>query len=48
MGGRAGAPAQDGRIQGRWVTPGARPGFQDRLEYFGLGHAWMQALQEAQ
>jgi pilus assembly protein CpaF len=36
-----------GRVQGRWVTPGVRPGFQDRLEYFGLGHAWMQALAEA-
>jgi pilus assembly protein CpaF len=37
-----------GRIQGRWVTPGVRPSFQDRLEYFGLGHAWMLALQEGQ
>jgi pilus assembly protein CpaF len=36
-----------GRIRGRWVTPGVRPGFIDRLEYFGLAHAWMQALQEA-
>jgi pilus assembly protein CpaF len=36
-----------GRIRGRWVTPGVRPGFQDRLEYFGLAHAWMQALGEA-
>jgi hypothetical protein len=29
------------------VTPGVRPGSIDRLEYFGLAHAWMQALQEA-
>jgi pilus assembly protein CpaF len=36
-----------GRIQGRWVTPAIRPGFYDRLAYFGLGEAWMQALQEA-
>ncbi len=35
-----------GRIQGRWVSAGIRPGFYDRLEYFGLGEAWMRALQE--
>ncbi len=36
-----------GRIRGRWVTPATRPGFMDRLTYFGLGEAWMRALQEA-
>ncbi|WP_027133146.1 CpaF family protein [Geminicoccus roseus] len=35
---------RSGRITGRWVTPGMRPGFFDRLEYFGLGDAWMRAL----
>ncbi|MGG5807657.1 CpaF family protein [Falsiroseomonas sp. CW058] len=35
-----------GRIQGRWTSPGLRPGFFDRLQYFGLGEAWMQALRE--
>jgi pilus assembly protein CpaF len=38
---------QQGRIQGSWVSPKVRPGFWDRLEYFGLANAWMQALQEA-
>jgi len=36
-----------GRIRGHWVTPAIRPGFMDRLQYFGLGEAWMRALQEA-
>jgi len=36
-----------GRIQGRWVTPGVRPAFFDRLAYFGLGESWMRALQAA-
>ena len=36
-----------GRIRGRWVTPGIRPGFFERLEYFSLGDAWMTALREA-
>lgn len=36
-----------GRLQGRWVTPALRPGFMDRLEYFGLSEAWMRALREA-
>ncbi|MFC7478336.1 ATPase, T2SS/T4P/T4SS family [Dankookia sp. GCM10030260] len=36
-----------GRIRGRWVTPAIRPGFHERLEYFGLGDAWMNALREA-
>ncbi|MGK7869783.1 CpaF family protein [Falsiroseomonas sp. E2-1-a20] len=36
-----------GRIRGRWATPAIRPGFYERLEYFGLGEAWMNALREA-
>ena len=36
-----------GRIRGHWTTPAIRPGFHDRLEYFGLGEAWMNALREA-
>ncbi|WP_043839179.1 CpaF family protein [Muricoccus aerilatus] len=35
---------ENGRILGRWVTPGIRPGFFDRLEYFGLGEAWLRAV----
>jgi len=35
---------ENGRIRGRWVTPGIRPGFFDRLEYFGLGEAWLRAV----
>ncbi|MBX6745114.1 MAG: Flp pilus assembly complex ATPase component TadA, partial [Acetobacteraceae bacterium] len=38
---------ETGRIRGRWVTPAIRPGFYDRLAYFGLGEAWMRALQES-
>ncbi|MCB4824765.1 CpaF family protein [Roseicella aerolata] len=33
----------DGKIQGRWETSGARPSFVDRLEYFGLLGAWLEA-----
>jgi pilus assembly protein CpaF len=36
----------DGRIRGRWTSSGTRPGFFDRLEYFGLGEAWMRAVRE--
>ncbi len=36
-----------GRIQGRYVSSGARPSFLGRLEYFGLDRAWTAALQEA-
>ena len=36
-----------GRIRGRWTTPAIRPGFLERLEYFGFADAWMRALQEA-
>jgi pilus assembly protein CpaF len=36
----------DGRIRGRWTSPATRPGFMDRLEYFGLGEAWMRAVRD--
>jgi len=36
-----------GRIVGRYVTPRLRPGFIDRLRYFGVDHAWTEALQSA-
>jgi pilus assembly protein CpaF len=42
-----GGDSPDGRITGRWTSPATRPGFLDRLEYFGLGEAWMQAVQGA-
>jgi pilus assembly protein CpaF len=42
-----GGEDRNGRIVGRWVTPGMRPIFYDRLQYFGLGEAWMRALAEA-
>ncbi len=37
----------EGRITGRWTSPAARPGFLERLDYFGLGEAWMRAVREA-
>ncbi|MBX6740661.1 MAG: CpaF family protein [Acetobacteraceae bacterium] len=36
-----------GRVLGRYVTPKLRPSFIDRLRYFGLDQAWMEALQGA-
>ena len=36
-----------GRIRGRWTTPGMRPAFIDRLQYFGLAEAWMRAIQDS-
>lgn len=36
-----------GRVLGRYSTPRLRPGFLDRLRYFGLDQAWMEALQGA-
>ncbi|MCS6890182.1 MAG: CpaF family protein [Rhodovarius sp.] len=36
-----------GRIIGRYVTPATRPSFYDRLQYYGLGEAWMRTLQNA-
>ncbi|WP_245215657.1 CpaF family protein [Pararoseomonas baculiformis] len=37
----------DGRIRGRWTSPATRPGFIDRLEYFGFADAWMRSVREA-
>jgi pilus assembly protein CpaF len=37
----------DGRLQGRWVCSGTRPSFIERLRYFGLDRAWMDAVQGA-
>jgi pilus assembly protein CpaF len=37
----------DGRLRGSWVSPGMRPAFVDRLNYFGMLDLWMRALQEA-
>ncbi|MBW6396809.1 CpaF family protein [Roseomonas sp. HJA6] len=37
----------DGRLRGTWVSPGMRPAFIDRLNYFGMLDPWMRALQEA-
>ena len=37
----------EGRILGRYVTPGVRPRFLDRLRYFGLDQAWLDALKAA-
>jgi pilus assembly protein CpaF len=35
-----------GRLQGRYVSPQARPSFLSRLEYFGLANAWLAAAKE--
>ena len=43
--GSASQPLDVGRDQ-RLVTPAIRPGFFDRLAYFGLGEAWLEALQD--
>ncbi|HWT09897.1 MAG TPA: CpaF family protein [Roseomonas sp.] len=37
----------DGRLRGSWVSPGMRPAFVERLNYFGMLDAWMRALQES-
>ncbi|WP_211863413.1 CpaF family protein [Neoroseomonas soli] len=37
----------DGRLRGSWVSPGMRPAFVERLNYFGMLDPWMRALQEA-
>ncbi len=34
----------DGRLQGRWVGAANRPSFIERLRYFGLDRAWMEAV----
>lgn len=36
-----------GGIVGRYVTPKLRPGFSDRLHYYGYDRAWAEALQSA-
>ena len=33
-----------GRIQGVWRAASIKPGFSERLAYFGLEHAWSQAV----
>ena len=35
-----------GKIFGRWVSPGLRPGFAERLSFFGLLDAWLRATQD--
>jgi pilus assembly protein CpaF len=37
----------DGKLRGTWVSPGMRPAFVERLNYFGMLDPWMRALQEA-
>jgi pilus assembly protein CpaF len=37
----------DGRLRGRWTGSGNRPAFIERLRYFGLDRAWMEAVQGA-
>ena len=36
--------SRTGRIQGRYLISGARPGFLARCEYFGLDRAWLEAV----
>ena len=36
-----------GGLLGRYTTPRLRPGFADRLNYFGFEKAWAEALQSA-
>jgi pilus assembly protein CpaF len=37
----------DGRLRGTYKISRARPGFQSRLQYFGLERAWAAAMEEA-
>ena len=37
--------AADGTVRGGYRTSRARPAFSDRLSYFGLEQAWMDALE---
>jgi len=37
----------DGRVRGHYKVSRARPGFQHRLDYFGLTEAWREALAQA-
>jgi len=41
-----GGEVLDGRLIGRYRPSRARPGFHDRLAYFGLDRAWATALDE--
>ena len=36
-----------GKIIGRYITPRIRPSFSERLRYFGLEEAWIEALRSA-
>ena len=38
----------DGRLRGAYKVSRARPGFQSRLQYFGLERAWAAAMEEAE
>jgi pilus assembly protein CpaF len=38
----------DGRLRGRYCVSRARPGFQTRLDYFGLERAWVSAMEDAE
>ncbi len=37
----------DGRLRGTYKVSRARPGFQSRLQYFGLERAWAAAMEDA-
>jgi pilus assembly protein CpaF len=37
----------EGKLRGSWISPGMRPAFVERLNYFGMLDPWMRALQEA-
>ncbi len=38
----------DGRLRGTYKVSRARPGFQSRLQYFGLERAWAAAMEDAE
>jgi len=38
----------DGHVEGHWKANRARPGFHDRLVYFGLDRAWTAAMDEGE
>jgi pilus assembly protein CpaF len=38
----------DGKLRGRYRVSRSRPGFQNRLTYFGLDRAWNAALEDAE
>ena len=37
----------DGKLRGSWLSPGMRPSFVERLNYYGMLDPWMRALQDA-